>query len=50
MKGKTGHQRVVVEHVTVHGGGQAIVGEVHTGGRGRWQRSRMNPMCRDAGG
>jgi hypothetical protein len=28
LKGKTGQQRVVVEHVTVNDGGQAIVGTV----------------------
>lgn len=28
---RKGVQRVVVEHVNVHSGGQAIVGEVHTG-------------------
>ncbi len=28
LKGKTGHQRVVVEHVSVQLGGQAIVGAV----------------------
>ena len=34
LKGKTGQQRVVVEHVTVAAGGQAIVGAVMPGGRG----------------
>ena len=34
LKGRTGHQRVVVEHVTVAAGGQAIVGTVTPGGRG----------------
>jgi hypothetical protein len=34
LKGKSGQQRVVVEHVTVAAGGQAIVGTVHPGGRG----------------
>ena len=29
-----GEQKVVVEHVTVNEGGQAIVGTVDTGGRG----------------
>ncbi|HUS97392.1 MAG TPA: hypothetical protein VMX97_11680 [Hyphomicrobiaceae bacterium] len=29
-----GQQRVIVEHVTVNEGGQAIVGNVETGGRG----------------
>ena len=33
LKGVSGQQRVIVEHVTVNGGGQAIVGAV-TGGRG----------------
>jgi hypothetical protein len=28
LKGKVGQQRVVVEYVNVHGGGQAIVGNV----------------------
>ena len=28
LKGKTGQQRVVVEHVNIHPGGQAIVGAV----------------------
>jgi hypothetical protein len=30
LKGKSGQQRVVVEHVTVNDGGQAIVGAVAT--------------------
>jgi hypothetical protein len=34
LKGKGGQQRVVVEHVTVAAGGQAIVGAVIPGGRG----------------
>ena len=34
LKGKAGQQRVVVEHVTVAAGGQAIVGAVIPGGRG----------------
>ena len=29
-----GQQKVMVEHVHVHPGGQAIVGDVHHGGRG----------------
>jgi hypothetical protein len=29
-----GEQKMTVEHVHVHAGGQAIVGEVRTGGRG----------------
>lgn len=31
LKGKTGQQKVTVEHVHVHDGGQAIVGAVNTG-------------------
>jgi len=34
LKGKGGQQRVVVEHVNVAAGGQAIVGIVVPGGRG----------------
>jgi hypothetical protein len=34
LKGKTGQQRVVVEHVTVGAGGQAIVGAVMAPGGG----------------
>jgi hypothetical protein len=34
LKGKGGQQRVVVEHVTVAAGGQAVVGMVTPGGRG----------------
>ncbi len=34
LKGKSGQQRVVVEHVNVAAGGQAIVGAVMPGGRG----------------
>ena len=34
LKGKSSQQRVVVEHVTVAAGGQAIVGTVIPGGRG----------------
>jgi hypothetical protein len=33
LKGKIGQQRVVVEHVNVAAGGQAIVGTVIPGGR-----------------
>jgi anti-sigma28 factor (negative regulator of flagellin synthesis) len=33
LKGKTGQQTVVVKHVDVHGGGQAIVGAVTSAGR-----------------
>jgi endonuclease III len=35
LKGKGGQQRVVVEHVTVAAGGQAIVGAVTQGWRGQ---------------
>ena len=35
LKGKSGQQKVTVEHVHVHEGGQAIVGAVSTGGTGR---------------
>jgi hypothetical protein len=34
LKGKGGQQRVVVEHVTVAAGGQAIVGIATAGGKG----------------
>lgn len=34
LKGKSGQQRVIVEHVNVAAGGQAIVGTVIPGGRG----------------
>ncbi len=47
LKGKSGQQRVVVEHVTVSRGGQAIVGAVaatktleHPGGGGEGGPSR----------
>ena len=33
-----GQQKVTVEHVTVNEGGQAIVGNVETGGRGNGKR------------
>lgn len=33
-RGKSGQQKVTVEHVHVHAGGQAIVGHVETGGGG----------------
>jgi hypothetical protein len=36
LQGKSGQQRVVVEHVTVANGGQAIVGAI-TRGRGDGQ-------------
>lgn len=35
-----GQQRITVEHVTVEAGGQAIVGEVHTGGKVQKPRGR----------
>jgi hypothetical protein len=35
LKGKSGQQRVRVEHVHVHDGGQAVVGIVTAGGTGR---------------
>ena len=35
-----GQQKVTVEHVTVNAGGQAIVGNVETGGRGRGEKRR----------
>ena len=42
LKGKSGQQRVVVEHVTVAAGGQAIVGTVEPGGcRGYPERVRQ---------
>jgi hypothetical protein len=34
LKGRTGQQKVTVEHVHVHEGGQAIVGAVSTSGEG----------------
>jgi hypothetical protein len=37
LKGKTGQQKVTVEHVHVHQGGQAIVGAVTTArSEGTW--------------
>ena len=35
-----GQQKVTVEHVTVNAGGQAIVGNVETGGRGNGKKRR----------
>jgi len=35
LKGKAGQQKVTVEHVHVHEGGQAIVGAVSAGKVGR---------------
>jgi hypothetical protein len=34
LRGKAGHQRVVVEHVNVHAGGQAVVGAIAARGEG----------------
>lgn len=39
-----GQQKVTVEHVHVHEGGQAIVGNVETRGVGLHQKQRNNPM------
>jgi hypothetical protein len=41
LKGKGGQQRVVVEHVTVTAGDQAIVGTVRPGGRGTSGENRQ---------
>ncbi len=38
-----GDQTVRVEHVTVNEGGQAIVGNVATGGRGSAQKTEATP-------
>lgn len=35
LKGKRSEQRIVIEHVDIHQGGQAIMGAVTPGGRGR---------------
>jgi hypothetical protein len=40
LKGKSGQQRMVVEHVSVAAGGQAIVGTVIPGGRGTGDKDR----------
>ncbi len=40
LKGKGGQQRVVVEHVTVAAGGQAIVGSVTRGSGGAYGDER----------
>lgn len=55
LKGMTGRQRVTVEHVHVHSGGQAIVGTVtggesDKGGRGWRKKSLEHPMSSDADG
>jgi hypothetical protein len=39
-----GAQKVTVEHVHVHEGGQAIVGNVQNPGEGLHQNQRINPM------
>jgi hypothetical protein len=39
-----GQQKVTVEHVHVHEGGQAVVGMVETPGVGGTQNQRINPM------
>ncbi len=41
-----GEQKVTVEHVHVHGGGQAIVGSVEAGGWGGIRQSKATPMHR----
>ena len=50
LQGKSSQQRVVVEHVTVAAGGQAIVGTVIPGGGGDGDGVWMNPMNRGAAG
>jgi hypothetical protein len=42
-RGKGGQQRVVVEHVHVHSGGQAIVGAVASGGGGDESKMQAEP-------
>jgi hypothetical protein len=48
LKGKTSQQKVIVEHVHVHQGGQAIVGAVSTtkidGGRGAIDQDQTNTL------
>jgi hypothetical protein len=39
-----GQQKVTVEHVHVHEGGQAIVGNVESRGEGSHRKQRINPM------
>ena len=39
-----GQQKVTVEHVHVHSGGQAIVGTVESRGEGQHRKERNNPM------
>ena len=38
-----GQQTITVEHVTVNAGGQAIVGNVETGGRGASKNPKATP-------
>jgi len=38
-----GEQKVIVEHVTVNDGGQAVVGNVITGGRGQSEKDGTTP-------
>jgi hypothetical protein len=40
-----GQQRVTVEHVHVHAGGQAVVGNVETSGGGDRRRSEDQPQA-----
>src|SRR6185295_2976492 len=42
-----GQQRITVEHVNVHAGGQAIVGAVTPGGRGRQQSEQLADATRE---
>jgi hypothetical protein len=49
LKGKGGHQRVVVEHVTVAAGGQAVVGAVMPGGGGRVATTNDEPHTQRRG-
>jgi hypothetical protein len=42
-----GHQRITVEHVTVHAGGQAIVGAVTPGGGSSQQSEQQTHATRE---
>jgi hypothetical protein len=42
-----GQQRITVEHVNVHAGGQAIVGAVTPGGGGRQQSEQLTDATRE---
>jgi hypothetical protein len=42
-----GQQKVTVEHVHVHQGGQAIVGHVEHKGEGGWRKNRGSTPCKD---